>query len=259
MKQNPILLRNGTLTLDSRLTRIQQFDPRSRNYPVTATIAANKKPRSYTWGCSTHLDQGSDGACTGAAFTHELIAKPSVVKNVDMTFAKEQVYWEAQRTDSWPGGSYPGASPFYEGSSVLAAAQVVKKLGYIREYRWAFGLHDLIMAVGYRGPAVLGVDWYSDMYDTDKDGFISATGQFTGGHAILCKGVNLKGEYFVLHNSWGPTWGNKGDAKISFADMDFLLQSQGEACVPVTRAPVSLFQDIVDSIKSAFSFSSQTK
>lgn len=254
MKNQPTLLRNGSFTFDSRLTRIHQFDPRSRNYPVTAVIEQKKKPRSYTWSCDLKLNQGVEGACVSAAFTHELAAKPSVIKGLTMDWARENIYWEAQKLDPWPGGAYPGAYPQYEGTSVLAGAQVAKRLGYIREYRWAFSLDDLILAVGHTGPAVLGIDWLEGMFDTNSNGFIEAYGEVTGGHAILCKGVNLKGQYFTLHNSWGPSWGNGGDAKISFDDLDYLLNSGGEACIPVTRAPVSLFQDAIDSLKKVFSF-----
>lgn len=184
--------------------------------------------------------------CVGAAFTHELAAKPAVVKNVDIQFAKS-LYFEAQRQDGWPGGEYPGASPIYSGTSVLAGAKVVKTLGYVKEYRWAFGLEDLILAVGYKGPAVLGLDWYTDMFDVDGNGYISASGQVEGGHCILCKAVNVKKEYFVLHNSWGPTWGVNGDAKITFDDMNYLLQSGGEACIPGGRvASKSILQFLKD-------------
>lgn len=240
----PIPLRNNSITYDPRLTRIKQFDYRSRAFPITATITATK-PRSYTWACSAHLDQGSEGACVGFGWSHELIAKPAVAKNITDKFAKEKIYWEAQKIDEWSGGSYPGAKPQYEGTSVLAGAKVVKSLGYIKEYRWAFGLDDLIMAVGYKGPAVLGLDWYEGMYDTDMLGFIKPTGYNVGGHCILAKGVNIKSEYFLLHNSWGPQWGVGGDAKISFDNMDLLLRQGGEACIPTVRTTGKSLLDII--------------
>jgi hypothetical protein len=246
-----ILLKNGTFTQDPRLTRIQQFDDRSKAFRATAGIET-KKPRSYTWSCSTHLDQGQEGSCVGHGFAHELIARPAVVKNIDSKFAVEQVYWPAQKLDEWPGGSYPGASPRYEGTSVLAGAKVVKSLGYIKEYRWAFGLDDLILAVGYKGPAVIGVNWYDGMYDTDQWGYISTWGDIQGGHCLLVKGVNVKEQYFLLHNSWGPSWGVNGDAKITFGDMHYLLQEGGEACIPVTRAGTNIFTSLIDSLKNLF-------
>lgn len=230
-----VKLRDGSEVTDARLARIVQFDERSREFPIRSKVGKTKKPRSYTWRCSAYLDQGTEGACVGFAMTHELVARPAVVKNLDGLFAREQVYWEAQKIDPWNGGSYPGATPRYEGTSVLAGIKVLKRLGYIEEYRWAFGLEDLVMAVGYCGPAVLGLPWYEGMFKTWPCGHVHVQGQVAGGHAILCKGVSVKDKTFTLHNSWGKNWGSGGDAKISWSDMDKLLHQQGEAVIPVVR------------------------
>jgi len=231
-----VTLRNGTTTADPRLTRLVQFDERSRSFPIRATFASGAKARSFTWRCDTYLDQGSEGTCVGFSMTHELIARPCVVKGVDGKFAREQVYWEAQKIDPWDGGSYPGASPTYEGTSVLAGVKMLRKLGYIQQYRWCFGLEDLVMAVGYKGPAILGVNWYQGMFDTLPCGHIHVTGSVAGGHAILCKGVSVKNKTFTLHNSWGSSWGNGGDALISWDEMERLLYEQGEAVIPLLRS-----------------------
>lgn len=36
-------------------------------------------------------------------------------------------YWEMQRFDEWQGGSYPGASPHYEGTSVRAGLEIASR------------------------------------------------------------------------------------------------------------------------------------
>ena len=229
-----IPLKDGTETSDPRLNRLVQFDEKSRQYPVMATLGG-LKPRSYTWAGGPVLDQGPDGACVGFAMTHELAARPAVVKGRGPSFAKEKVYWEAQKIDAWPGGSYPGASPRYEGTSVLAGIKMMQKMGYIKEYRWAFGLDDLVMAVGYKGPAVLGIPWYEGMYTPGHCGYIHIGGKMVGGHAILCRGVSVKNRTFLLQNSWGPNWGKNGTALISWEDMDRLLHERGEAVIPTIR------------------------
>jgi hypothetical protein len=230
-----IKLRDGSEVSDPRLARLRQFDERSRNFPIMATVGTTKQPRSYTWRCDQYLDQGSEGACVGFSMTHELAARPAEVKHLSAPFAREQVYWEAQKIDPWPGGAYPGAEGQYEGTSVLAGAKMLKRLGYIDAYRWAFGLDDLVMAVGYKGPAVLGVAWYEGMFDIAACGHLHIIGQMAGGHAIMCKGVNVKDKTFTLHNSWGPRWGNGGDALIHWDEMDRLLHEQGEAVIPMGR------------------------
>lgn len=230
----PFDLKGGFATQNMKLDRLQQFDERSRAFPIRATIEATK-PRSYTWSCGKHLDQGVDGACVGFSLTHELVARPSVVTGVDARFAKEQVYWEAQKIDPWEGGSYPGATTQYEGTSVLAGVKVLHKLGYIEEYRWAFGLEDLVLAVGYKGPAVIGVPWYDGMFEPMPCGHVHVTGSMMGGHAILVKGVSVKNRTFTLHNSWGASWGNGGDALITWDEMERLLYEGGEAVIPTVR------------------------
>lgn len=228
-----IQLKGGESTNDRRLDRVKQFDERSRAYPIRAALPSTK-PRSYTWSCNVFLDQGQEGACVGFSLAHELNARPVVV-HVDADYARNQIYREARKIDEWPGEDY-------EGTSVLAGAKILHNLGYFTEYRWAFGLDDLILAVGRHGPAVLGVNWYEGQFDPDPNGFIHVGGELAGGHAILCNGVNLKGRYFTLHNSWGQDWGNNGECKISFEDIDRLLHEQGEVCVPVMRSKKAILQ-----------------
>lgn len=223
-----ITLKDGSKTKDARNDRIVQFDERSRKYPIRSIVKI-KKRRSYTWRCNVHLDQGSEGACVGFGISHELAARPSEVKRLTNRFAREKIYWEAQRIDAWPGGAYPGARPRYEGTSVLAGVKVAQKKGYFDSYYWAFGMNDLALGVGYRGPAVLGLSWMEGMEDTDENGYIHASGAVVGGHCILCRAINVKEKYFLLRNSWGKNWGVNGDCKISFADMEKLLADNGEA------------------------------
>jgi hypothetical protein len=208
-----------------KFDRLVQFDERSRKFPIRAVMPV-KKPRGYTWSCQVKLDQGSEGACVGFAWAHELSARPLIVGQHEEN--ARYYYREAQKVDEWEGETY-------EGTSVLAGAKTVQRLGYISEYRWAFGLSDLILAVGYAGPAVLGLNWYEGMFGTNSDGFIEPTGQVLGGHAIMCNGVNVKDEYFKLQNSWGGNWGIYGACKLSFEHMDRLLHEQGEACIPIGR------------------------
>jgi len=227
-------LKNNVTTKDRRLDRVIKFDEKSRAYPIR-TLVAGKTPRSYTWRCLKQLDQGADGACVGFGITHELISRPAEAAGLDDRYAKQNIYWEAQKIDEWAGGSYPGARPFYEGTSVIAGIKVAQRLGWFESYRWSFSLDDLILGVGYNGPAVLGLYWLEGMMDTDSKGFIHATGDELGGHCILCRGVNVKKQYFLLRNSWGSSWGLNGDCKISFSDMGKLLNMDGEAAFFISR------------------------
>ena len=173
--------------------------------------------------------------CPGTGVSHELAARPSEVSGLDIKFAREKIYWEAQKIDPWPGGAYPGASPRYEGSSVLAAIKAAQRLGYFDSYRWSFSLQDLILGVGYSGPAVMGTTWYEGMSKPDNSGIIRPTGQDAGGHCYLIDQVIPKRKLFGGLNSWGPEWGVDGRFYISFDDMDRLLHEDGEAVFTVCR------------------------
>jgi hypothetical protein len=210
-------------TFDRRV----RFDERSRAYPIRALVRATT-PRSYTWGCAIYLDQGTEGACTGFAVTHEAAAKPVAVQGLSHSTA-QRVYHRARQLDEYPGEDY-------DGSSVLGAIKAAQELGWVGEYRWAFGIQDLRLAIGYKGPAVLGINWYEGMFSPNADtNFISPTGALIGGHAILCNGYNASKDRFTLHNSWGKAWGRNGECFITGADLERLLHEQGEACIPVVR------------------------
>lgn len=229
-------LRDGSIVSDNRLGRIYQPDQRNRSFHVRslASVAA-KQPRSYTWACGTVLDQGNEGSCVGHGWAHELIANPVAVPGVDHEYAVKKIYWPAQQLDGYPGGAYPGARPFYEGTSVLAGAKAVQKLGLITGYTWAYSLDDMIMGVGYQGPAVIGVNWYEGMIDTETNGRIRPVGEMLGGHCVLINGVNLRQRIFKGVNSWGRSWGIAGAFIICFDDMENLLIEDGECCFAVGR------------------------
>ncbi len=229
-------LRDGTEVADPRLDRLVQFDERSRNYPIRASTVVGPKPRSYSWRCYQTLNQKNEGACVGFAWAHELLARPMEHAGLDNEFAR-RVYHNAQRDDQWEGGSYPGASPVYEGTSVIAGAKVCQRMAAFKQFRWSFSLEELILGIGY-SPAVLGVAWDDSMYRPDSKGYIRPNGDQVGGHAILCRSVSLKLKRFILRNSWGVGWGLGGDCYITFDDMGALLDRQGEACFAVGRTGV---------------------
>jgi hypothetical protein len=240
------VLRDGSDTSDPRSDRIDDKDPRSWRYSIADLLPASQyeKPRSYTWRCDLWLDQGFEGACVGFAWAHELAARPASVEGLTARFAREQIYFEAQRMDRFPGGAYPGATPFAEGTSVVAAAKVVAALGYIDQYRWAFDLQDLITSVGYRGPAVFGCRWYRNMQRPAAGGVAEPTGPLIGNHCVLLNGVKIvhgadgsvdeQASCFQFRNSFGTDWGAGGNGLLSVAAMRALWDG-AETCIPVVR------------------------
>lgn len=228
--------------------RLEEFDPRSRGF--SALVGIEEVPfRSYTWSCDVYNDQGSEGACVGFAWTHELSARPRVVRR-DAAFAL-QIYRRAQQLDPWPGEDYSGTSVL---AGIKAIQEIKNSRGWpmISEYRWAFGIQDVLRVIGYKGPVVLGVDWHYNFYYPNEFGFIALGGGIVGGHAIMANGVKIirkddtkiatwdnvdpHRSFVRLHNSWGTGYGAGGDAFISVYDLDYLLRENGEACIPTIRA-----------------------
>lgn len=233
--------------MNKGLGRVPYFDERSRLY--AAVSPTDTRPYiSKGWTCDVYNDQGQEGACVGFAWTHELAARPRMIRR-DASFALG-IYSRAKFLDPWPGEDY-------DGTAVLAGCKAVMELKnsqglpYYDSYRWAFGIQDLLRVISYAGPLVLGINWYNDMYEPDAAGYISPTGGIAGGHAILAKAqrivrldktlpatydnLDLDQSHVRLHNSWGRGYGMSGDAFITVRNLDYLLQEDGEACIAVGR------------------------
>jgi hypothetical protein len=231
------------------LDRIPQFDERSRGF--AAVQPDDRRPfKNKNWTCDLSLDQGREGACVGFALAHELAATPKKITTSE-SMALE-IYRNAQKIDPWPGEDYSG-------TSVLAGMKTVQSMTHpdgrplIREYRWAFGLEDVMRVISYNGPVVLGIEWQSSFYEPDAEGRIWLNNDPVGGHAILAKGLNLVPNAGVdepvdltdldlvestvtLHNSWGEGYGDGGDCYINLHDLRHLLHDKdGEACIPLKR------------------------
>lgn len=207
--------------------RIPHFDERSRNFPVRSLIPATRR-RSYTWRCGIALDQGDTPECTAFAGCHELAARPVVVKGLTNADA-HKFYLRARQLDEIPG-------EFYDGSTSIGIMKTLVEAGYYGSYWWAFGEDDLAMTLGYKGPVLSGLNWYSDMMRVDSNGFVHVGGVVEGGHEICWIGYHDKEKVFRFQNSWGPDWsGMNGQALMSQKDVIRLLDEQGDAVIPQKR------------------------
>lgn len=120
----------------------------------------------------------------------------------------------------------------YNGTSVRAAAKILKELGVIKEYRWANNVTEVANTLLNLGPMVVGTKWYEGMNKPNADGYILATGANQGGHAYVLNGVNTVKKVFRIKNSWGQKWGKSGHAFIKFSDFEKVLSdSSSAACI----------------------------
>ena len=239
-KKTPEVKGTPPSTETRHFDRIVSFDTRSRLFPMRVAPVGMELPS--LWSCSVRLDQGSEGACVGYALAHALSCLPPPRLFLTPTDARS-IYHAAQRMDLFPGGSYTGAIPFMEGTSVLAGMKACIARKLLGSYKWAFSTLELIEGLT-SGPAVLGLPWYKGMIAADNNGFVRPSGSVVGGHAICCRGWDPQNKKFVLRQSWGPSFGDNGDCYITFSDMDRLLSESGEACFPIKGAPPTVEEQV---------------
>lgn len=231
---------------DPRLDWVSKHDSRSLNYTlerlkdVADVGEVDIRPRRWSGGVT--LDQGREGACVGFGWTQEFLSSPRPYHAASAVRANEyarEFYYRCRQVDEWPGENY-------DGTSVLAGAQVAVERGLIESYWWCTSIEDVRDAVIELGPVVIGIPWYYNMYFTRESGLVEPSGDLVGGHCILIDeyhpGKRLSGESwserfhgFGWHNSWGDGYGVGGRGFIRYEDLRDLLARWGEACVPMGR------------------------
>jgi len=212
----------------TKLGRLVSLDPRDKKFSLTIPPSPEIDRMERYWITGPVLDQRRDPHCVAYAWTQMLMSSP--VQNLPYK-TEAELYHECQDNDEWQGNDY-------DGTSVRAGAKVLRSKGYIKEYRWAFNLEELVYHVMVTGPMVFGSTWYRGMMKTGVNGFIAATGQAMGGHAYLIIGADLDrvcpdgsiGALRIL-NSWGTGFGEKGRAWLSLFDAARLLSEWGEICM----------------------------
>jgi hypothetical protein len=200
------------------------YEDESLKYLIADNFSLDKALRSRMWKRNTFLDQGREGACTGFGFSHVMALTPR--RKIQTDTEARTAYLGAQTEDQWTGEDY-------EGSSVWGVMRWAHKQGIIKSYHWAKTVTEIAHGVSHRGPMEMGSVWTEGMFRPDSNGFLRPTGSKIGGHAYCIGGVDYDDHYFRIDNSWGPDWGDKGSAKISFEDLESLLLDNGEAALPL--------------------------
>ena len=217
--------------LTKKLGRIHVPDERDGNFLLRTLlpVKATERTFKYWWSNGWWGNQGNTPQCVAYSWTHWLAEGPitqNSTVNGSATIDVAKLYHDAQKVDTWAGENY-------DGTSVRAGAKILKDMGYISSYYWAWDIDTLINTLLTISPVVVGTEWKYDMFFPNEKGIISATGKSMGGHAYLLDGVNVKKKLIRIKNSWGRDWGNKGFAYISFDDMENLMSNYGEICLAI--------------------------
>lgn len=217
------------------LGRHAYHDPRNRQFPARGVVFAEPVITRKSWWRRHVFNQGSESSCTAQGAAGLLFTSPfrrqldrANLLAYDESGERFSLYQQAQLQDPWDG-----AEPTYYGTSTDAPFRVLRDRGQIREWRWCFGLQDVLTTISQYGPVVIGTNWHEGMDTPDRFGQIRPTGEIRGGHAYELYGILPSKRRAWLVNSWGRGWGIGGRAWLSFDDLGSLLQAEGEAVTAV--------------------------
>lgn len=224
--------------------RFPSMDVRRGNYLLEEVLPPQEK-RVRNWWSPLTTDQGREGACVGHGVTTDLLASPRPYDKFTFEQANAYAYRKykrAQQLDPWAGEAYSG-------TSVDAGLQAVREEGHIESWRWMYTPEQVRDAVIALGPVVIGVNWYSGMYDTRPSGLVDISGSIVGGHCLTIigyhPGMRIRGEdwnqryeVFKWKNSWGNSYGKNGVGYILVSDFARLLGEHGDAAVAMGRKQV---------------------
>jgi C1A family cysteine protease len=90
------------------------------------------------------------------------------------------------------------------------------------KYQRIVTLDDMLRCLAAGFPFVFGFTVYTSFMSdavarTGKVPMPKPGDQVEGGHAVLAVGYSQKSKRFIVRNSWGPDWGNKGYCSMPFA------------------------------------------
>ena len=192
-------------------------------------VSVAPMPTQKMWRVWWKGDQGDTSQCVGYAW-HGLLRSLPLLQRDPVPWT---IYTKAQRVDEWEGEDY-------DGTSVRAGAKVLKAAGRISSYGWAFDIDTVLRWLAFKGPVVLGTNWYEGMMHPDSTGLVIPSGEIVGGHAYIAIGFDNMKDRLICQNSWGEDFGPiNGRFHLNYDDADALIHEGGEACTS-TEAPVQI-------------------
>lgn len=225
--------------MDENLERLEQIptvpgmgrslihhDLRSRAFRAI-DLVDDATLHTKTWRRGGAYDQGQTSTCvaqTGKGLMNSLPMSEQVSYDIRREYSTDEWYQGAQRYDEWEGADY-------DGTSALGLCRYLTELGIIREYRWCFGLVDVLVTLSHVGPVGIGIWWHADMFFPDSRGLIRPTGGLEGGHEVELIGVDTRRREVIGMNSWGEDWGDRGRFRLTWDSLGSLLAEDGDAVV----------------------------
>jgi hypothetical protein len=198
--------------------------------------------RKMWWMSGWWGDQGGTSQCVIYSWLHALHDGPLTPKRgLRAKLAAHKpiadpttLYHEGQAIDGTPQWDV------HSGLTCNAGAQVMRRHGWIGEYRWAASVDEVVRHLLVAGPVLIGAWWYDSMFDVPQSGKMVIEGSIAGGHQWVLNGVEVAEERIRAKNSWGRAWGRHGSFDITFDQLGRMLEEGAECCayreLPITIA-----------------------
>lgn len=187
-------------------------------------------------------DQGQCGSCWAFSSTAVLEAKALITlnqPNTDLNLA-EQTLVSCSGAGSCNGGymnkaadfllkSGTGAEatfPYTRTNNACSAATAnwqanaykIKDWHYVSSYA-TVSADAIKNAIYNSGPLVISMTVYNDFYSYKSGVYSVVSGSALGGHAVTVVGWDDSAKAFIVKNSWGTGWGDKGYFKIAYTEL----------------------------------------
>lgn len=211
--------------IERKFGRIES-PPDKRDFHLTnfipLTLEPSPKQRVWEYPAEKNLDQKNTTHCVGFSMANFGINLPTYTPygNEDA----HDFYYKCKVIDGNPESE--------EGSTLRSASKVLRNVGAINAYAFAYDIDTIKWWILNRGPVIAGTLWTEGMNNPDKNGVITIEGSPLGGHAYLLTEWTEDG-YIGIRNSWGDYWGEDGMAYIKAEDFEEIFKHYGEAVTAV--------------------------
>ena len=194
--------------------------------------------------CPPIVDQGDLGSCTANSIAN--------AHYFDQLKQKEKAFMPSRLFIYYNERAMEGSVPYDAGANIRDGIKTINVQGVCRETTWPYiiskftkkptkysytqamahqsllyqavgqNMTDMktCLATGY--PFVFGFSVYEsfESQQVSNTGIVplpSKNESLLGGHAVLCVGYDDSKQWFIVMNSWGTSWGDKGYFYIPYA------------------------------------------
>lgn len=173
---------------------------------------------SYIPNLPPVLDQGSEPICVTCSVSAYLDWKESLKTGipVDNHIKRRDIY--NAKTNAGDGMTYKDAFHYLRHHGVNSNAGLLK----IGSYAMVRNPYALKCALISNGPCFGATPVYGDDFIREPEFWREDNGQYCGGHAISIVGYTPEG--FIIRNSWGTIYGQRGYYLLKYEDYKSLME-----------------------------------